>query len=50
MLSAGMAHGDFKTLSKRTAVEKGLRGRACNIAKNLSYDGHKKGQKTVGGK
>ena len=40
-----MAYGDFKTLSKRTAVDKGLRGRA----KNPSYDGYKKVQKTVSG-
>ena len=44
-----MAYGDFKTLSKKTAVDKGLRGRACNIAKNPSYDRYKKVQKTVSG-
>ena len=35
----GMAYGDFKDLSKRTAVSKALGDTAVNIIKNLRYDG-----------
>ena len=32
-------HGDFKDLPRRTALDKVLRDKAFNIAKNLKYDG-----------
>ena len=38
----GMAFGDFKDLAKRTASDKFLRNRACNIAKNPKYDGYQR--------
>ena len=34
-----MAYGDFKDLTRRTASDKILRGKAINIAKNPEYDG-----------
>ena len=37
-----MAYGDFKDLTRRTASDKVLRGKAFNIAKNPKYDGYKK--------
>ena len=37
-----MAYGNFKDLSKWTAVNKALRDRAVNIAKNLRYNGCQK--------
>ena len=38
-----MASGDFKDLTKRTAVDKVLRAEAFNIAKVLKYDGYERG-------
>ena len=38
-----MAYGDFKDLNRRTAVDKVLRDRALNIAKNPKYDGYQHG-------
>ena len=35
----GMAYGDFKDLTGRTASDKILHGNAINIAKNPEYDG-----------
>ena len=37
-----MAYGDFKDLIRRTASYKILRDKACNIAKNLKYDGYQR--------
>ena len=34
--------GDFKDLTRRTASNKMLRGKAFNIAKNPNYDGYQK--------
>ena len=39
-LQHGMAYGDFKDLTKRTAPDKVLRDKAFNIAKDLKYDGY----------
>ena len=36
----GMADGDFKDLTRRTASDKILLDRAFNIAKNPKYDGY----------
>ena len=38
-----MAHGDFKDLTRRTASDKILRGKAFKIAKNPKYDGYQTG-------
>ena len=38
-----MAHGDFKDLAKRTALDKILRDEAFNIAKIPKYDGYQRG-------
>ena len=38
-----MAYGDFKDLKKRTAVDKVLRDKAFNIAKDPQYDGYQRG-------
>ena len=38
-----MAYGDFKDLTRRTASEKILRGKACSIAKNPKYDRNQRG-------
>ena len=38
-----MAYGDFKDLKKRTAVDKVLRDKAFNIAKDPKYDGYQRG-------
>ena len=38
-----MAYGDFEDLKRRTFSDKVLRDKAFNIAKNLKYDGYKKG-------
>ena len=38
-----MAHGDFKDLTRRTAFDKTLHGKAFNIAKNPKYDGYQPG-------
>ena len=35
----GMAYGDFKDLTRRTASDKILHGNAINIAKNPECDG-----------
>ena len=39
----GMAYGNFKDLSRRTASDKVLRDKAFNIAKNPKYDGYQTG-------
>ena len=38
-----MAHGDFKDLTRKTASDKILSGKAFNIAKNPKYDGYQRG-------
>ena len=38
-----MAYGDFKDLAKRAALDKFLRDKAFNIAKNLKHDGYQRG-------
>ena len=38
-----MAYGDFKDLTRRTASDKILRGKAFNIAKNPKYDEYQRG-------
>ena len=38
-----MAYGDFKDLAKRTASDKVVRDKAFNTAKNVKYDGYKRG-------
>ena len=38
-----MAYGDFKDLKKRTAVDKVLRDKAFNIAKDPQYDRYQRG-------
>ena len=38
-----MAYRDSKDLSRKTAAGKVLRDKACNIAKNLKYDGNQRG-------
>ena len=38
----GMAYGDFKGLTRRTASDKILRDKAINIAKNPKYDGYQR--------
>ena len=38
-----MPYGDFKDLTRRTAPDKILRDKACNIAKNTKYDGYQLG-------
>ena len=37
-----MAYGDFTDLKRRTASDKNLRNKACNIAKNPKYDGYQR--------
>ena len=37
-----LPYGDFKNLKRRTAADKVLRDKACNIAKNPKYDGHQR--------
>ena len=37
-----MAYGDFKYLARRTASDKVLRDKACNIAKNPKNDGYQR--------
>ena len=37
-----MAYRDFKDLPRRTASDKILRDKACNIVKNLKYDGYQR--------
>ena len=38
-----MAYGDFKDLTRRTASDKILHGKAFNIAKNPKCDGYQRG-------
>ena len=38
-----MAYREFKDLPRRTASDKVLLDKAFNIAKNLKYDGYKRG-------
>ena len=38
-----MAYGDFKDLGKRTAVDKVLKNKAFNIAKDPKYYGYQRG-------
>ena len=38
-----MAYGDFKDLTRRTALDKILHYKASNIAKNPKYDGYQRG-------
>ena len=38
-----MVYGEFKDLAKRTTLDKGLRDKAFNIAKNPKYDGYQRG-------
>ena len=38
-----MAFGSFKGLERRTALDKVLRDKAFNIAKNPKYDGYQRG-------
>ena len=38
-----MAHGDFKDLNRRTAIDKVLRNKAFNIAKIPKQDGYQRG-------
>ena len=38
-----MAYGDFKDLSRRTASDKILRDKACNVAKYSRYAGYQWG-------
>ena len=38
-----MAYGDFKDLTRRTASDKTLRGKAFNIAKYPKYDRYQRG-------
>ena len=37
-----MIYGDFKDLNRRTAADKVLLDKACNIAKNQKYDGYQR--------
>ena len=38
-----MAYGDFKNITRRTALDKALCDKAFNIAKNPKCDGYKRG-------
>ena len=42
-----MAYGDFKDLAKRIALDKVLRNKAFNIAKNPRYDGYQGGLASI---
>ena len=42
-----MAYGDFKDLAKRIALDKVLRNKAFNIAKNPRYDGYQRGLASI---
>ena len=46
-----MGYGNFKDLTRRTAVDKVLRDQAFNLAKNLKYDAYQGGlnKKAAGG-
>ena len=37
------AYGGFKELKRKTAADKVLRDKACNIAENPKYDGYQRG-------
>ena len=37
-----MPYGDFKDLTRRTAADKILCNKACDIAKNPKYDGYQR--------
>ena len=37
-----MAYGDFEDLTRRTALDKILRDKAFNIAKNPKFDGYQR--------
>ena len=37
-----MAYSDFKNFTRRTASDKVLRDKACNIAKSPKYDGYQR--------
>ena len=39
----GMAYGNFKDLSRRSASDKVSRDKAFNVAKNTKYDGYQTG-------
>ena len=39
----GIAYGDFKDLPRRTAIDRILRGKAFNLAKNAKHDGYQRG-------
>ena len=45
-----MVYGDFKELTRRTASDKILCGKAFNIAKNPKYDGYQCGLASMGHK
>ena len=45
-----MVYGDFKDLTRRTASEKILHDKACNVAKNPKYDGYQRGLVSVANK
>ena len=38
----GIAYGDFKDLPRRTAIDRILRGKAFNLAKNAKHDGYQR--------
>ena len=42
-----MAHRDFKGLNRRTAADKVLRDKTCDIAKNPKYDGYQLGKASM---
>ena len=37
-----MAYGDFKDVTRRTAFDKRLRGKAFNVAENPKYDAYQR--------
>ena len=42
VFNIGIAHGDFKDLTRRAASDKVLRDKAFNIAKTPKYDGYQR--------
>ena len=42
-----MAYGYFQDLNKRTAFDKVLHDKACNIAKNPEYEGCQRGLDSI---
>ena len=42
-----MTYGDFKNLTRKTASEKMLRDKACNIVKNPKHDGYQRGLTSI---